>query len=835
MQKKLTLKIVYFILTVVIFFVISETVYSQATNCDFWGTATYNGNNVEDGDVIKAYDPQGVHCGTAYYVSDGNYGIHVSGDDPSTSDTDEGATEGDAITFKINGKTASIVSGSNTWTNNGSVECNLSYTAPSHNITIQTNPSGLNFTVDGIAYSGSQVFSWTQGSSHDISVTSPQSGGTGTRYIYSSWSDGGAQSHSYTVGSSDETVTANFTTQYYLTVTSSYGSPTGSGWYNQEVSADFSVTSPDIQGDTRYVFLNWSGDCSSSNPFESLLMDEPKTVTANWKTQYYLTVNSSHGNPQGAGWYDPGDNAEFSVTSPDVQGNTRYIFNNWSDDFSGTSTSGSVTMNAGKTVTANWTTQYYLSTAENPDAGGDITPIPPGTWYNAGANASLTVTVSEGYGWLGWSGDLSGTDMSPNITMNRPKSVTANFGKEVNITFTTNPTGLKYSVDGAVYNSEKTFTWIETNTYTITAQSLQNAGSGARYVYNYWSDGGNRSHTYTVPGSDKTVTAHYRKQYTLTVNSVHGNPQGAGWYNENTSADFSVTTPDAQGDTRYVFLYWSGDYSDTNPSGSITMNTPKSVTAHWKTQYLLTVNSSHGNPQGAGWYDNGDTAEFSVTSPDEQGTTRYVFDSWAGDCSGTNPEGSVTMDAGKNVTALWITQFYLTIAANPDVGGNIIVDPAGYWYDKGLTVSITAQPDTGNGYQFTEWSCDLSGSENPVDIAMDTAKNVIANFELRDTKVSDNDIHIVTNFTLLQNHPNPFNPETEITYSLPKSAHVTLTVYNMIGQPVRTLIDTNMPAGTHQVIWDAKNNADQSVPSGIYVYILKSGSYTEMKKALLMK
>ena len=94
---------------------------------------------------------------------------------------------------------------------------------------------------------------------------------------------------------------------------------------------------------------------------------------------------------------------------------------------------------------------------------------------------------------------------------------------------------------------------------------------------------------------------------------------------------------------------------------------------------------------------------------------------------------------------------------------------------------------------------------------------------------------IPESYALYQNHPNPFNLETEIIYDLPKSTYVTLTVYNMLGQLVRTLVDSKMPAGSYQVIWDARDQKGQVVPSGIYVFILKSDSYTEKRKALLMK
>lgn len=103
------------------------------------------------------------------------------------------------------------------------------------------------------------------------------------------------------------------------------------------------------------------------------------------------------------------------------------------------------------------------------------------------------------------------------------------------------------------------------------------------------------------------------------------------------------------------------------------------------------------------------------------------------------------------------------------------------------------------------------------------------------TTIQDREKQMPDACILHQNHPNPFNPETTISYTLSKPAQVTLTVYNLIGQPVRILVNRKMSDGTHQVTWNAKNDGGQTVPSGIYIYILKSGSYSEMQKMLLMK
>lgn len=85
-------------------------------------------------------------------------------------------------------------------------------------------------------------------------------------------------------------------------------------------------------------------------------------------------------------------------------------------------------------------------------------------------------------------------------------------------------------------------------------------------------------------------------------------------------------------------------------------------------------------------------------------------------------------------------------------------------------------------------------------------------------------------FRLEQNYPNPFNPGTMIRYSIPKAANVRLTVYNLIGQEIATLVDKHQPSGTYEADFNASK-----LPSGIYLYRLTAGTYTETKKMLLTK
>jgi len=90
-------------------------------------------------------------------------------------------------------------------------------------------------------------------------------------------------------------------------------------------------------------------------------------------------------------------------------------------------------------------------------------------------------------------------------------------------------------------------------------------------------------------------------------------------------------------------------------------------------------------------------------------------------------------------------------------------------------------------------------------------------------------------FSLQQNYPNPFNPTTRIVFQLPQSAHVSITIFNALGQRICQLADEQKGAGNFTVMWNGRDDNGNEVPAGMYLYQLQAGSFSAMKQMLLVK
>ena len=136
----------------------------------------------------------------------------------------------------------------------------------------------------------------------------------------------------------------------------------------------------------------------------------------------------------------------------------------------------------------------------------------------------------------------------------------------------------------------------------------------------------------------------------------------------------------------------------------------------------------------------------------------------------------------------------------------------------------SAQSTISANYSYNVSAVDALGEAKD---SLDSAINGLVEIITDDINEIDN---TPESFTLYQNYPNPFNPVTNIKYSTPQSGYITLKVYNLLGEEVAVLFEGFRSAGNYNILF---NGSD--LPSGIYFYRLKSSSFVETKKLVLMK
>ena len=201
-----------------------------------------------------------------------------------------------------------------------------------------TVPAGIQLTFNGVTYTGSQTLQVAPGT-YTLSTTSPQAAGAGTQKVFTNWSDGGAISHSVTVGSGGVSITGTFGTQYLLTTVAnppSGGSVSGGGYYDAGTTA-----SPIATPNGGFTFANWSGACSGIAAC-SVVVNAPASVTANFNAAIVqFTVNvpaaaqftfngTTYTGPQTIA--PPPGTYTLSTTTPQATAaGTQLAFASWSD------------------------------------------------------------------------------------------------------------------------------------------------------------------------------------------------------------------------------------------------------------------------------------------------------------------------------------------------------------------------------------------------------------------------------------------------------------------------------------------------------------------------
>ncbi len=622
-------------------------------------------------------------------------------------------------------------------------------------VTVQTNPVGRSFTVDGTPFTTTQVFSWTPGSSHTIATTSPQAGTAGTQYVWANWSDSGAISHTVapTVAT---TYTANFTTQYQLTMNAGAGGTVSppSGFFNAGQVVGITATP-----NGGFTFNGWTGSGTGSytganNP-ASVTMNGPITETANFTSgsctpsliPLSQTFSASGGTsspvsvtiPSGCAWtatsnslvgsYDllgkennSGSLSYLNLLSPPQKGLTNFSSIATNDDAASSAIKTSDT-SVSEVIAAIFPGTGVGAIPDATTAG----PQTPGTPLNiafavtglSGAPTNVEINMTGTHTFVG---DLKATLIAPNGTSFTVFGYTGatsatSFGSGSDLSGTYN---FKDSAAGTNWWIAAATTPVPVGDYRTTVSgpttspaavtNLTAAFAGVTSPNGTWTlqiTDGASTDTGSITAANLTLTSGTGTNWITNVTPASGNGNGSFTYNVanytgTTQRTGTITVAGANGTATHTVI-------QNPPSSTI----PVTVQSNPVGRSFTVDGTTFTTTQVFNWTP-GSSHTIATTSP-QAGTagTQYVWANWS-------DSGAISHIVAPTVattyTANFTTQYQLTMNAG---AGGTVSPPSGF-FNAGQVVSISATPNA--GFTFNGWTGSGTGSytgaNNPASVTM---------------------------------------------------------------------------------------------------------------------
>ncbi|MDD3721461.1 MAG: ice-binding family protein [Lutibacter sp.] len=405
--------------------------------------------------------------------------------------------------------------------------------------------------------------------------------------------------------------------------------------------------------------------------------------------------------------------------------NAGYTFLNWTDNGIEVSTSANYQflLTADRTLVANYVAnQFTVIVSSNPALGGVTAG---GGVFNQGATVTVTAVPNAGYTFDNWTdnGIEVSTSVNYQFILAADRTLVANYSlipaSQFAVIVSSNPILGGVTAGGGLFDQGT----------TVTVTAVPNAG----YTFDNWTDNGievSTSANYQfLLTTDRTLVANYSlipaSQFAVNLSSSPvegGSTNGSGSFDAGTNVTVTATA-----NTGYTFVNWTlaGVEVSTNANYTFALNANTTLVANFVIKtYTLQVTSVNGtvaiNPIQA-TYNHGATVVLTPTP-----ATGYEFTSWSGDATGTNNPLTVVMNGNKNITANF-TALGLTLNVTA-VNGNVVKNPDNSTYNNGDNVVLTATPNS--GYEFTSWSGDAAGTDNPLTVLMNANKNITANFSL---------------------------------------------------------------------------------------------------------
>lgn len=532
----------------------------------------------------------------------------------------------------------------------------------------------------------------------------------------------------------DLTITAEFTQEVYTVTTQINGNGTIDKDPDQREFEYGDTLTLIAYPDENFIFNYWKdtrdNSTFSGNPY-TLIIDQNTTIIVNFTTSnqgYSLATLKKPSNATGTIKRTPDQNRYDSGTTVSLTAisNVNWSFSHWTGALNSTQPQQTLIIDEDKTVTAHFIADGYNITTQV-DGQGDITITPQQASYMNGTEITLTAHAETGWTFDHWSGNLSGNQNPATLIMDDDKSVTAHFIPLVyNLSITIHG-------NGTTTPSEGNHSYAVGTELTISSEAFDGS------YFNYYNLNGEHliSETFSLTITNHTTLDVYfistQQSYHLNI-TIEGQGSVLSTPLQNYYHPGQNVSLHAQEEGLWAFTNWTGDYTSTSRNIQLTMDSDKSVTAHFTEGLVLSlsiVGNGNINPYSTGQHILPRDSTLTLTANPDDG---WKFSSWNGTHNSTENPFTFNLSENTTLTAIFTLKEYnlnLTIVG----GGDVRVEPDLESYPHGTQVSLIPIQGPGNFYR---WEGDFTGNQHPITITMDEDKTIRAYFATSDMQVSGN-------------------------------------------------------------------------------------------------
>jgi len=608
-----------------------------------------------------------------------------------------------------------------TLTMNADKVVDAQFTLDSHTLTLTTSGDG-----SGTALAAPSGTSFKYGTVITLTATAD------LHSSFTGWGgDAAGQTSPITLTmDADKVVDAQFTLDSHTLTLTTSGDGSGSAG-NLPAGTTFkygAVITLTAAADLHSSFTGWSGGAAGrTNPI-TITMDTDKAVDAQFTLDSHSLTLTTSGDGSGTTLAAPsGTSFKYgTVITLTATADLHSSFSGWSGDAAGQTSPITITMDADKTVDAQFTLDSHsLTLTTSGDGSGSAGNLPAGASFKYGSIITLTAAADLHSSFTGWSGDAAGKTNPVTITMDTDKIVDAQFTLDSHsLTLTRSGDG-----SGSLGNLPVGTTFKYGTVITLTATAdLHSSFTG-------WSGGaaGKTSSVVITMNEDKAVDAQFTLDSHTLILTTGGDGSGTALVTPNgTSFKYgAVITLTATADLHSSFTDWSGDAAGKSNPITITMNADKTVNAQFTLDsHSLTLTTSGDGSGSVGNLPAGTTFKYgTIITLTATADLHSSFTGWSGGAAGKTSPITITMDADKTVDAQFTLDSHsLTLTTSGDGSGAALPAPSGTSFKYGTVVTLTATADLHSS--FTGWSGGAAGKTSPITITMDADKTVDAQFTL---------------------------------------------------------------------------------------------------------